>query len=80
MWSIVTGPTRQVQERLGRLSVIVTGTGTTPSRRAAPLRPGSISGRPRPHAPRRCGAHSDQRSGSEISAQACAGVAWEKAE
>ena len=80
MWSIVTGPTRQAHERLGLLSVIVAGTGTTPSSFAAPLSPGSTSGRPSPQAPRRWGAHSRHRSGSETSAQACAGLAWEKAE
>jgi len=61
------GAAHHVHERPGRLSTTTAGTGTTPSSRAAPTAPSRTSCPPNPHAPRRCGAHSGQASGREIS-------------
>lgn len=57
-----------------------TGTGTIQSNRAAPHRPASTSGEPRPHAPRMCGAHSGQREGRATSAHTVPTGASESAE
>lgn len=56
------------------------GTGTIQSSRAAPHLPASISGNPRPHAPRTCGAHSGQREGRATSAHTVSTGASESAE
>ena len=74
-----TGPTRHVHERGAETSTTRAGTGTTPSSRAAPRAPASTSGSPRPQAPRRCGAHRDQRAGRAMSAQASSDEPWDLA-
>src|SRR4051794_8938969 len=77
-WTISAGPTRHVHES-SAFAVIFAGTGTTPSRRAAPIAPFRTSGVPSPHAPRTCGAHDDHASGRDSSAQAASGEASESA-
>src|SRR5829696_4682435 len=65
--------TRQVHERGRSTAVMATGTGATPSSRAAPASPARTSPLPRPHAPRTCGAHCGHAPGREMSAHAAAG-------
>src|ERR671917_423429 len=73
-WSMRTSsPTRHDHERGRSTAVIRTSTGTTPSRRAAPMSPERTSASPRPHAPCKCGAHSGQACGRAIRFQALAG-------